>query len=957
MDGNYNVNVSGKSSELVFSYLGFETVEEKVGNRRMINVIMKESVGELEELVVVGYGTQKKISVVGSISNVSTNDIKRIATPSLSNTLGGQLAGIVTRQSSGEPGYDQAAVYIRGLGTWVNRAPLVLVDGIERDMNTINTEEIESFSILKDASATAVYGVRGANGVILITTKQGQIGKPKISFRSEYAVMTGLRYPDYINSFEYANLVNEGRSNVGANAAYTPDELQMFADGSSPYLYPDVDWVNEILRKNTTQTINNLNITGGNEIARYFVNVGYTQQSGLYKEDNLNKYGTNPDVKRYNFRSRVDINLAKSLSAELGVGGIIQQRNFPGRSSGAIWDALRKTPPLAFPKTNPDGTIAGVMSYLGSNPWGIISQTGYETQDWNTLQGTFSAKWDLSSLVTKGLSINGRFAYDHAYYGFMQRFKDFEVKQYIGEDTEGNDIYQVHREGTALGYQVNNSANRAIYYETALNYDRTFGRHTAAGMLLFNRRDYVDITAGTSTANLPFRRQGLAGRFTYDFDNSYLAEFNFGYNGSEQFAPGKRYGFFPSLSLGWVPSNESFWSKESFFSFLKLRASVGQVGNDAVGGNRFMYLTNMNKGIGGYWFGENQMGYGGMAEGRIGYPDLTWETATKTNIGFDLHLLNDIISWQVDAFMEQRDGILLARESVPVLTGMGSIVPYGNLGKVKNQGIETMLEVHHQTATGLFYSFRGNFSFATNKILANDDPEKLWAYQSAIGKRIDQPFGLVALGFFKDQEDVDNSPVQNFQSIVRPGDIKYQDVNHDGQIDVYDEVAIGYPRMPEIMYGFGGTLAYKGFDVSAFFSGAARTSFFLEGETAYPFTEGEGSINVLKEYYDNRYIPGAEDNSNAKYPAVINGKSPNNYRRSTLWMQDGSYIRLKSAEVGYTVDKNLTKRINIAEVRLFVNGQNLLTFDKIKILDPESNNGTGSYPISRAINCGIQVNF
>lgn len=957
VDGEYSITVS-KNAILIFSYVGFVDQEIPIAGSKILNVTMEEEIGKLDEVVIVGYGTQKKVSVTGSVSNISTKELAKISTPSLSNTLGGQIPGIVTRQAIGEPGYDQAQIYIRGFGTWTNRNPLVLVDGIERDMNTINTEEVESISVLKDASATAVYGVRGANGVILITTKKGNIGKPKITFRTEYAVLTGLRYPDYINAAEYAELVNEGRRNVGITSmAYTDEQIELYRNGSDPYLHPNVDWVDEILRKNTTQSITNLNITGGSEVVRYFVNVGYTSQSGLYKEDNLNNYNTNSKINRYNFRSRVDVNLSKDLSVELGVGGIIQSRNFPGKSQGNIFTALRRTPPLAFPKQNPDGSPGGISAFLGSNPWGMVTQSGYESQNWNTLQGTFSAHWDLSSLITKGLSLNGRFAYDHYYINNKQYYKDFEVKHYDGKDAEGNDLYTVLREENIKNVGLHESANRAIYYEVALNYDRTFDKHNVAGMFLFNRRDYVDLRNTDPTGSLPYRRQGIAGRVSYNWNQRYFAEFNFGYNGSEQFPKGKRYGFFPSISLGYVITNEDFWNPEWAVSNLKIRGSYGEVGNDISNSARFLYLTTMNMHSATIPFGKDGNTYlEGLSEGKIGNPNVTWETAKKLNVGFDLGLFKDALSLQVDIFSEKRDGILINRGTIPSVGGFpDGAIPVANLGKAENKGIEAALEFKKTTHNGLFYSLRGNFSFARNKIIENDEPEPLYKYQDARGRCIDQPFGLVALGFFKDQDDIKNSPRQTFQSEVRPGDIKYMDVNDDGVIDDYDKVAIGYPRTPEIMMGFGGTVAYKGFDVSVFFTGAAHTSFFLDGPTMYPFYNGEGSWNVLREYYDHRWTP--ETAVTAKYPLVTNEFSNNNYRTSTLWMKNGSYLKLKTAEIGYTFKGHLIDKMFMDDIRIFCNGQNLLSFDHLKIVDPEADNGTGSYPMQRSINVGFQINF
>ena len=958
MDGLYEIFVTKKSVVLKFTYIGFKTSEIRTNaSTNIYDVTLEEQVNELEETVIVGYGTQRKISNIGAQSSMKMEDIKT-PSASLTTTLAGRLAGVVAVQRTGEPGKDAADIWIRGISTPNTSSPLVLVDGVERSFNDIDPEDIESLTTLKDASATAVYGVRGANGVILITTKRGQLGKPKVTLRSEYAVLTGLRYPEYINAAEYAGLMNEARDNAGvANMAYTDEEIELFRNGSSPYLYPNVNWVDEVLKKNTTQSITNLNITGGTEVVRYFVNVGYTTQSGLYRDNGDNAYSTNSRVNRYNYRSRVDVNLTKDLSVELGVGGIIQNRNFPGKSQYDIFYAIRNTSPLAFPVKNPDGTPGASPTYLGNNPWGMTTQSGYETQNWNTLQGTFSARWDLSSLVTEGLSVSGRFAYDHYYSNNKQYYKDFEVKQYMGEDAEGNAIYNILRNENIKNVTLAESANRAIYYEVAANYDRTFGMHNITGMFLFNRRDYVNLRNTDRTGSVPYRRQGIAGRASYNYLQRYFAEFNFGYNGSEQFPKGKRYGFFPSVSLGYVLTNEDFWNRNWWISNLKLRGSYGTVGNDISSSTRFLYLTTMNMNVSAGYMGKEGNNYmAGIMEGQTGNQNVTWETAKKLNVGFDLGLFNDVVSLQVDIFKEKRDGILITRKTVPVLAGFsGASIPVGNLGKAENKGIETALEVKKRVANGLFYSLRGNFSFARNKIIENDEPKPKYEYQDARGRRIDQTFGLVALGFFKDQDDIKNSPKQTFQSTVRPGDIKYKDINGDGVVDEYDKVAIGDPRTPEIMFGFGGTVAYKNFDVSLFFTGAAKTSFFLEGATVYPFLNGEGTWNVLREVYDNRWT--SETAATAKYPIVLNANSYNNYQTSTMYMRNGSYLRLKSAEIGYTFKGRLIDKMFMDNIRLFCNGQNLLTLDYIKIVDPESNNGVGNYPMQRTINFGFQINF
>ena len=959
IDGKFILEIANPQDTLIITYQGYISSRLLAGTDREKTIILNEDLeqSKMNEVVVVGFGTQKKLTVTGAVSSISTKEIEQFATPSLSNAISGKIPGIITRQSSGMPGADAAQVFIRGFGTWGNRAPLILVDGVERDLNNINAQEVESFSILKDASATAVFGVRGANGVIIITTKKGTVGRPKITLRSETAMLSTLRMPDYINGFEYASLINEGLANVGRPRSFSEEELQKFADGSDPYLYPDVNWADVVLKRNTFQHISNLSVTGGNDVVRYFTNVGYTSQDGIYKQDNLNAFNTNANMKRYNFRSNVDINLSKNLKLDLSLGGIIHQQNYPGNTSLDIFTAVKKTSPIDYPIFNPDGSLGGVPSYVGYHPYGIATRSGYMNYFRNTLQGTFGAAWDLSDLVTKGLSVGGRFAYD--YYSFNQatRQKYFQVKRYQGiDEVTGEEKYQLMRDEQPMGYVPSNVANRAIYTEATINYNRNFNGHNVAGLILYNQRDFVNLMAGTSIGNLPARRMGLAGRLSYSYQNKYLLETNMGYNGSENFPKGRRFGYFPSVSAGWVISNEKFWGDWLVNSF-KIRGSYGKVGNDQIGGERFLFLTTVNRSGQSYYFGDNQQFFQGFDESKIGNPDVTWEVATKANLGLDIEMLAGKLTLQLDGFKEKRDGILMQRQTIPLISGIYPwTIPYANLGKMNNKGLDALLEFKNTTTSGWFYSVRGNFTYARNKIIENDMPVSLFPYQDARGQSIpvDQPAGLIAIGLFKDQQEIDNSPVQTFSTVVRPGDVKYRDVNGDGVIDTYDRVFIGHPRTPEIMFGLGGTVSFKGIDMSLFFTGATRTSIFLEGPSMYPFSDGLGSNNIVREYFDNRWTP---QNPNAAYPAVSDSYSPNNFQRSTIWMKDASYLRLRNAEVGYNFPEALLTRIRFKGIRAFINGINLYTWDKLKFIDPESDDGTGSYPIQRSVNVGVQITF
>lgn len=958
LEGNYSIQIKNTSGILVFSYIGYSTQELEIKDQRTINVVLREASTVLEDIVVVGYGTQKKVSVTGSLSTVAMENIISVPTATFTNALGGHLPGLITRQTSGEPGFDGAQIFVRGLSTWsASTAPLVMVDGVERDINLVNPQEVENFTILKDASATSVYGVRGANGVILINTKKGQKHRPQVTFRTEWAQLTGMRFPKYIEGYEFASLMNEASANSNRPLPWKEEDIQLFRDGSDPYLHPNVNWTDEVYKKTSAQSVHNLSISGGDEIVRYYVNAGYTGQGGLYNEDKSLDYNTNSRLNRYTFRTNVDVNVYKDLVVDLGLGAIIQNRNYQGTNSGAIHDATKKISPISYPVQNPDGSVAGGPSYMIDNPWALTTQSGYTNMYVNTLQGTFGAKWDLSSLVTKGLSVSGKFAFDA--YNFSEIFRQiaYGVKQYLGQDpVSGEDRYSVIREQGTMGSRVDNRGNRSMYMDFAVNYDRTLGHHRLGGLLLFNRREYTNVQAANEVDNIPQRHQGLAGRLAYDYGNRYLLEFNFGYNGSENFPKGKRYGFFPSVAAGWVLSGEDFWNP-SVVSHLKIRGSYGLVGNDLINGRRFLYQTRVDKNAWAYFWGDSHSypGNVGLQEDQIGVQNITWETSTKTNVGLDLGMWNSAVTLQLDAFHEIRNNILITRQTVPDYVGIIS-TPAGNLGKAKNKGIDGMLEIKNTTSSGFFYSFRSNFSFARNEIIEDDKPDPLWEYQATKGHRIGQDFGFIALGFFEDETDIADSPKQTLQDVVRPGDVKYKDVNEDGVVDAYDRVPIGYGQTPEIMYGFGGTVAYKGFDFTLYFTGVANRSTFLDGMGMWPYQLEYPNYNIFREYYDNRWIPGAEDNSTAKYPAVIAGNNPNNYQVSTIYMRDASYLRLQNAEIGYTIPKSLTNKIKTDKIRVFINGTNLYVWDKIKIVDPEMTQ-TGGYPMQRVINFGAQFNF
>ena len=958
LDGNYEITVNDTKGVLIVSAIGYEPMEMAIGKKAVINFPLEADVESLEDAVVVGYGTQKKATITGSLTTANMTDIARSTAPTLSNSLGGVIPGIISRQSSGEPGNDTAILQIRGMGTWVNSSPLVLVDGIERSLNYVNTEEIESFSVLKDASATAVYGMRGANGVILITTKKGKAGKAKVTFRTEATNLHGLRFPEYIQGHEFANLMNEASTVSGNPLPWTDEQIEKFRDGSDPYMYPNVDWTNEVLKKDAFQTTNTLSVTGGNETVRYYVSVGYMSTSGLWKEDPSFGYSTNSRSQRYNFRSNVDINLHKNFSISLGLAEIIRENDFPGYGAGDIFYQLKRVSPIAYPIRNPDGSFGGATtSYLNVSPYVMVTNGGFIKYTHTSTQATFGAKWDLGDLITPGLQLEGNYSFDHNYNHNVVRRKDPLIQQYVGPDpVTGEDRYNLVREEGAMGYSFGQDSNRAYYLDLRLNYNRTFNKHTVGGLLMFNRREQIYYAAGNSIAALPYRRQGIAGRVTYNYAQRYLFDVNFGYNGSENFAPGQRYGFFPAVSAGWVPSEENWWNVD-WFNHLKIRGSYGMVGSDAIGGDRFGYISTVNKAAAGYLYGQAQSIINGMAEDQIGADNLTWEVARKTDIGIDLEFANRIVRLSADYFHEYRDKILLQRAAMPDIFGAAwEQTPYANLGIMTNQGFDGQIEITNTTRNGFYYSIRANATYAKNTIIEDDTAIPAEPYMNTRGQMAGLPMGYVALGLFQSQEEIDNSPKQELGAYT-VGDIKYKDLNDDGFINSNDRTFIGYPREPLLMYGFGFTLGYKGFDFSCNFTGAGLTTILLDAESMWPFQLDYPAYNVMREYYDNRFIPGA-DNTNAKYPVVHAGTSTNNYQINTLYLRNASYLKLKTAEFGYNFQPKVINKLKIESLRLFLNGNNLLCFDGIKIVDPESNHlGASGYPTQRGVTIGLQVGF
>jgi len=954
-EGEYAINVPGQGGTLVVTYVGFVSQEIEIGNKHVIDIQLLYDKTSLNEVVVVGYGTQKKVSVVGAVSTVEVEDIKT-PTRSLNNGLAGKVAGIVAVQRGGQPGQDDAQFWIRGISSIGNNQPLLLVDGVERSISNINPEDIESISVLKDATATAVYGVRGANGVVIITTKRGtENTKPAIDFRTETGMITQTMLPHLADGVTYALTANEARTTRGLSPIYTQEAIQKYGDQSDPYLYPNVDWVDKIFKKWSGNTRATLNVTGGAKNVKYFSSLAYYTEDGFTKTDPTVNYKANAGVNRYNFRNNLDIKLSKSTSLSVDLSSIWVNINSPsGESIDNIFGYAMTTPPIAIPATYPDGKMPGLISVVTKNPWERLTQTGF-TNTWrNSIASNVSLRQDLSSL-TEGLNFNAMVAYDAYNEHVIKRTRNVNTYEATTRDDEGNLLYNpVYALGSNyLGFSKSFSGDRKMYIQASLNYERDFQDHHIGGLLLFNQTEYTTGNATDYLSSIPSRSRGISGRITYDYKNKYLIEGNFGYNGSEQFTPEKRFGFFPSIAAGWILSNEDFLKSFSDkLSLLKIRASYGQAGSDNIQGRRFAYIGTILTGQNGVVFGQNMdKSYSGDDLGDYA-SNVTWETSTKANIGLDMNWFNQL-TINADIFHERRTGIFLPRASVPDFVGIRN-QPIENVGITENKGIDINLDYGANLGGG-YLRVKGTFTYNKNKWIENDKPAPLYSYLEERGKSINQPYGYVALGLFQDDAEIAASPYQG--SSVMPGDIKYKDLNNDGIINSDDKMAIGYTTLPEIVYGMGVTYSVKGFDVSMFFQGAAYQDFMLNGDGVLPFRGGMEYGNLLSNITD-RWTP-ENPSQDVFYPRLSNAATTN-YEASTWWQKSADYLRLKTAELGYTIPKSITGKYGINSVRIYLTGFNILTWSTFKLWDPEigaSGANGARYPNTSNYSIGLNVKF
>ena len=957
VDGAFDYTFTGHYGYIAVSYIGYQTQEFPVTN--LPKVIELSAGNELDEVVVVGYGTQKKASVVGSIASVSVNDI-RMPTAKISNNLAGQLAGVISVQRSGEPGAS-STFWIRGISTFgSSTTPLVLVDGIERDLDLVDIEDIKDFSILKDAAATAIYGVRGANGVILITTREGIVGKPQINIRFEAGMVQPTKVPDMLDAVQFAELWNA----AAGSEVYTPEVIQKYRDGSDPDLYPNVDWVDYLYKDLSFNERVNVNVTGGGSTAKYYISGGFYNEDGLFARDNMKEYNTSVFYRKFNFRSNVEVQLHKYTKLNVNLATTFERKNEPGTTASnsggtSIWNYAVKSAPNVFPAVYSNGLLPGPGANNGENPYVLLTQTGYREKFYNTAQSLFSLTQDLGDWVTKGLTVTVKGSFDAKNYNHLARTKTPPQYMASGRDEFGDLILQQTVVGTDnLTYAESHSGYRSVYLEASVNWARSFGKHDLSALFLYqqSQRNDVGIDKSEPELALPYRHQGIAGRITYSYDNRYFIEGNFGYNGSENFSSGKRFGFFPSVAAGYVISNEKFFEPvRGVIDLLKIKASYGIVGNDKIGTGdnvrRFIYNGTVNSGS-SYYFGTTPHSSSSIQMGDWPNPNVGWEEAHKLNVGVDLSLFSKL-KISADYFKERREGIFLQRQSIPVYVGL-STQPWVNIGKMRNSGVDASLEYHQTIGQDLHLTVRGNFTYARNMIVDQDQPDYKYLYMNRTGQARYQTFGLVAAGLFRDQADIDAWPKQSFGD-VEPGDIKYLDLNGDGVVDSYDTKPIGYTDIPEIVYGFGFSLQWKAFDFSAFFQGVGHVSFSTLTDQTLGFNaRNSREANLFSDVYDNYWTPERLD---AKYPRLYIGTNNNNNQTSTFWMANGRYMRLKNLEIGYTLPKRISQKMAMQNMRVYLSGVNLFTFSPFKLWDPDLQTGATNYPNNRIINIGLTIGF
>ncbi len=972
IDGNFSLPGVSNEDILVVSFIGMDTQEIPVKGQSRFDIALTSDMVGLDEVVVVGFGEQKKISVVGAQSTIKTAELQQ-PTANITTMLAGRVSGLTGVQRSGLPGHDNADIWIRGISTFDHAGPLILVDGVERSLSEIDPIDIESFSILKDAAATAVYGVRGANGVILVETKKGKVGKPKIMVDYFEGLTSFTKMPDLVDGVTFMGLANEASMTRGGQQIYSDEYIERTATNYDPLLYPNVNWMDEVFNDFGRNRKGTVNLSGGSQSAQYYVSLGYYDETGLFVTDGLESYDSDTRYRRYNVTSNLSVEITKSTKVNLGIRGSLSDGTYPSQGVSTIFASAMEVSPVEYPVLYPGGYVPG-RSANGDlrNPYADVAKRGYKDEIRNQINSNLRITQDLS-VLTKGLTWTGMFSFDANNSHDISRSKR-EDTYFVNQNTPYTRdgellLVKTYNGNNYLGYDRANGGDRRFYLETAFNYNRDFEKHSVGGMFLFNRTDRVDAFAGDFTGSIPYRNQGVAARLTYGYDNRYFIEANAGYNGSENFSPDNRYGFFPSMAVGWVVSNENFFQPlKGVVDYLKFRYSDGEVGASS-GAGRFAYLSRVEDGVDGFDFGESSVSNpGGIAETYYGV-NVTWVTSRKQDLGVELNAFNSSVRLIFDLFKESTEGAFRQLSTIPNYVGL-TTDPWGNIGKTENKGFDGSLEYNKQFNNDFSMSFRGTFSYNKSKIIEDGRPEQVYPWMNHRGDPLNSSYGLVAERLYTLADDVngddmityeeDGIPTSGFGP-VQPGDIKYADLNGDNVIDSYDVKRIGNGDVPPLTYGFGITARYKNFDLSMFFQGQQGATMLMSGQSIQPFI-GDGGRGNLYSVVTDRWT-NENDDPNALYPRLSYGASNvgqvSNTQASTWWQRDVDFVRLKTAEIGYTLPNSLTSKLSIDNVRIYMRGTNLLTFSDFDLWDPElTNSRNGSaYPTTKVVSLGVNVSF
>ena len=992
--GKFTLRVS-KGDAIVFSYVGYEDVNYFVDRAVSdLEITMKESSEAMEELVITGVGgAQAKATTTGALGTIDTRQLQVPAT-SMANILGGRMAGVITMQASGEPGKNISEFWIRGIGTFgANDKALVLIDGLEGDLESIDPADIESFSILKDASATAVYGVRGANGVVLVTTKRGEEGRLQLSARANLTMSQLKRMPNYVRSYDYALLFNEARQLRDMEPIYTSKELDKIKYALDPDLYPDIDWQSEIMNPVAWQQTYYLNARGGGSIARYFISLATSNESAAYKTDPATNFALKTGYNTYSFRTNLDINLTKTTKLTFNTDGYLTRKTQPGTTNTEqLWFSLSSVTPILVPKVYSTGHIPAYGEFDATSPYVWMNYIGTRSENINTYKSSLELRQDLSPIL-EGLTLRIQGAFDSKIYYREGRTQIPELYYASGRNVNGDLILAKRVEKESAQHSFSQRQYRKYHLESTLNYSKVFAEQHRFSFLAYyymsdskDTNDIVNSNINRSMAAIPKRYQGISSRLNYHFRDTYLMDFNFGYTGSENFQKGQRFGFFPAISAGWVPSQYDYVKNNfSWVSFFKIRASYGSVGNDRIRNNaRFPYLTLVSENSGLGWGYNNDRYLGdGVTESAIGADNLMWEKALKSNLGFDAYFLTDKLKFNLDFWKDWRDGIFQERQNIPLYVGLMAM-PWGNVGKMESWGSEGNVSFFHQLSKDIDFTIRANYTYATNKVTNWEMAPPAYDYQNYTGYPDRTIRGLVSMGLFKDEQDVRSSPSQSYyHPMVRPGDIKYKDVNGDGVINSDDRVPLSYPTFPRMNYGFGGEFRWKNLTVSLLFRGTGNNDFYYVGQSVTQFnstyTNGMGYVpfyngylgNVLDIAADpqNRWIPmdyalangidpALAENPNARFPRLDFVRNNNNAQLSDFWKANKKYLRFEEVMLSYKWEPDFLKKANIRSVDLQLVGRNLYIWDQVKLFDPEQAQFNGrAYPIPLRATFQIYVYF